>query len=101
MCSTDELNEEYNHRAKLLKEERASKRRVSNITTCVALTVGIAIAIWYQIKGEATIAMFLIGIFGVIVPFMTGNSTLNKVTEFEQRQLDALKEIEYLLRERS
>ena len=50
MCSIEELNEEYNHPAKLLKEERASRRQDFNIGTCIALAVGIAIAIYYWLS---------------------------------------------------
>ncbi len=62
--------------------------------------VGIVLSFWFLLAGKSNIAMYIVGIVGVITPLFAATSTSEETTEFELRQLEVLKEIEYLLRER-
>ena len=99
-CNVEELEDEQIHRINLLKDESERKSRESTAYMKFAIFVALVISIWYFISGNSSVAMYIVGLFGVIVPIIMAGSVSNETTEFEERQLKVLKEIEYLLRER-
>lgn len=99
-CNVEELENEQAHRFKLLKDEKKRKRNESFGYVKFSFFVGIALSLWFLLAGESNIAMYIVGIVGVIIPLFAAKSTSEETTEFELRQLEVLKEIEYLLRER-
>ncbi|MBJ8796091.1 DUF4149 domain-containing protein [Citrobacter freundii] len=98
-CDNEELLAEEIHRIKVLRKERRRKSKVmfkilSGCGLLLLFTGG-----WYLIKGQLDMVSALSGLGGVILTFATlsGADTPNA---FEKRQIDALDEINTLLRER-
>lgn len=98
-CNIEELEAEQYQRQNLLKEERIRERNISFNFVKFAVIVGLALSLWYMVSGESNIAMYIIGIFGVLVPILVSIMD-REPTDFENRQLKVLQEIEYLLMEK-
>jgi hypothetical protein len=97
-CTNEELFDEQQHRKAVLSNERKHKSKLLNI---VWLFIGVIFggsALWFYIKDDTNLSSLLLGVGGLAVG-VTGE-IVKKPTEFELRQLEALKEIDYLLRER-
>lgn len=99
LYSSEELRNEHSHRCKLLKAERKTKTSRICFFLSIAVIVGIGISVWYMINGKVQLAMFAVAIVGFMMPII-GAVTNLEPTEFEKRQLDVLKEIGYLVKER-
>ncbi len=65
----------------------------------IAALLCVAAYIWYQINGSYDMASIALGGAGVMIGFATIQQS-GRQTEFEQRQIAALNEIQMLLRER-
>lgn len=99
-CSNEELLHEEQHRNRILGKERARKDGVFFKFLAFSVVLCVIAYVWYQFNGEHTIASTVLGAVGVI----TGLSVFaqsGQTTEFEQRQIAALKEINMILRERN
>lgn len=98
-CDNEELLAEEMHRIKVLRKER---RRKSKVMFKIFSGCGLLLLFaggWYLLKGQLDMVSALSGLGGVILTFATlsGADTPNA---FEKRQIDALDEINTLLRER-
>lgn len=98
-CDNEELLAEEVHRKKVLRKEQ---RRKSKVMFKILSGCGLLLLFsggWYLFKGQLDMVSALSGLGGVIFSFATlsGADTLNT---FEKRQIDALDEINTLLRER-
>ncbi|EPI2800533.1 hypothetical protein ACMFAW_13180 [Citrobacter koseri] len=98
-CDNEELLAEEVHRIKVLRKERRRKSRVlfKMLSGCGLLLL--FAGGWYLFQGQLDMVSALSGLGGVIFTFATlsGADTPNA---FEKRQIDALDEINTLLRER-
>ena len=98
-CDNEELLAEEVHRKKVLRKERKRKSSVvlKMLAGCGALLL--FAAGWYFFHGKLDMVSALTGLAGGFFAFATlsGADTPNA---FEKRQINALKEIDILLRER-
>lgn len=99
-CSNEELRAERSHRFQLLEEEKNRKSRFALSFILIAVIAGIVLAAWYFISGKVELAMFGVGIAGVVMPVAASFKIAEQQTQFEARQIQALNEIQMLLRER-
>lgn len=98
-CDNEELLQEEVHRWGLVKQERNNRfYGVLRVFAFCAVLLLIA-AGWYFIMGKMELINSLIGGAGVVVGLIN-LAQADKPTEFEVRQLNTLKEINTLLRER-
>lgn len=98
-CDNEELLHEEVHRWGLVKQER-NKRLTGVLWIFAFCAVLLLIAAgWYFITGKMELINSLIGGAGVVVGLIN-LANADKPTEFEVRQLNTLKEINTLLRER-
>lgn len=98
-CDNEELLHEEVHRWGLVKQER-NKRLTGVLWVFAFCAVLLLIAAgWYFITGKMELINSLIGGAGVVVGLIN-LANADKPTEFEVRQLNTLKEINTLLRER-
>ena len=98
-CSNEELLREDVHRRELLVDERKRKNRSILKLLFISALLCVAAFIWYQINDGLDMASISLGGAGVIIGFATIQQSQAQ-TEFEQRQISALNEIQMLLRER-
>lgn len=99
MCNTGELLNERTHRKTLLSNERSRKIKYAAIFFLVcALGLGVG-ALWLHFSGKSALSSVLLGLGGL---FVAGAAVkiVDEPSEFERRQLDALREISHILRER-
>lgn len=98
-CDNQELLQEEAHRWDLVKKER--NQRLTGVLWVFAFCAVLLLiaAGWYFITGKMELINSLIGGAGVVVGLMN-LANADKPTEFEVRQLNTLKEINTLLRER-
>ncbi|MFC6121024.1 hypothetical protein [Phytobacter sp. SCO41] len=99
-CDNDELVLEEVHRIKLLKAERKSKFHSTLKRLVICTFIFLFAAVWYYINDKMDAVSAVTGIGSLFI----GIASLSKAdqpTEFEQRQLNALNEINTLLRERN
>ncbi|MBJ8876132.1 hypothetical protein I5412_14240 [Citrobacter koseri] len=98
-CDNEELLQEEAHRWNLVKKER--NQRLTGVLWVFAFCAVLLLiaAGWYFIMGKMELINSLIGGAGVVVGLMN-LANADKPTEFEVRQLNTLKEINTLLRER-
>jgi hypothetical protein len=97
--TTDELLEERIHRKKLLSGERKSKwKRMAIVWLFVGCVLGI-VAIWFYYQGNSNLSSLFLGLGGFGTAFASVK-VLEQPTEFEARQMTALNEIRFILRER-
>lgn len=98
-CDNDELFHEEEHRWGLVKQER-NKRFCGTLRVFAFCAVLVLVAaIWYWVTGKMELINTLIGFAGVGIG-LANLAQADKPTEFEMRQLNTLKEIHTLLRER-
>ena len=98
-CNNDELLHEEAHRRKVLYKER---RRKYKITIKILAGCGMLLLFaggWFFFKGHWDVVSALTGLAGGLFGFAT-LSGADTPTAFEKRQIDALNEIDTLLRER-
>ena len=98
-CSNEELREEELHRNSLLKKERKRKTDIMVPIFCIAAVLVVVAAVWYFIRGQMNTVSALTGFAGLVVAYVNLQKGEEK-SEFEQRQLAALNEINLILRER-
>jgi len=99
LCSNEELVDERVHRKAVLSGERKHKfKRLAFVwlVSGVVLAVG---ALWFYATGRSNFSSLLLGFGGLAIAFASVK-VFEQPTEFEQRQLAALKEIHHILRER-
>lgn len=99
LCTNEELFDERVHRKSVLAGERKRKfKRLASawLFSGVVLSGG---ALWFYANGQANFSSLLLGLGGLAVAFASVK-IFEQPTEFEQRQLAALKEIHHILRER-
>ncbi|WP_353191072.1 hypothetical protein [Pandoraea pnomenusa] len=98
-CSSDELVLEERHRRSLLSKERSRKNGRLFKILLVATVVFLCCLGYYYWTGHTNLVTFLISgaSLAAAVGALKGHE---RPTEFELRQLAALKEIQYILRER-
>lgn len=98
-CNNNELVAEEKHRFQILSNERAAKfKRFIPIWSLCALALAFA-ALWYWLHGKMDLFSLLSGASGLILG-LSSVSTYEKPNTFEQRQINALEEINDLLRDR-
>lgn len=99
-CSNDELLIERRRRERLLQEEMQRKwKKIFNW----GLAAIISACIFYAIKsigGKVDLVVYLLNLAGIVIPVSVTIRIADSQTEFQLRQLAALKEISFLLRER-
>lgn len=98
-CDNDELISEEQHRLKVLQKER---KRKSTIFLKILAGCGLLMLFaggWYFIHGQWDLVSGLTGLAGGVFS-LTAICSSNTPTPFEKRQLDALREINLILRER-
>lgn len=66
----------------------------------ISIVVGVCVYIYYNFGGDNNSYIILVIISGIVLPFITAYQCNNQLTEFEIRQRIAIKEIDYILRER-
>ena len=99
LCTNEELFDERIHRKSVLAGERKRKfKRLASawLFSGVVLAGG---ALWFYANSQANFSSLLLGLGGLAVAFASVK-VFEQPTEFEQRQLAALKEIHHILRER-
>ncbi|WP_197975054.1 MULTISPECIES: hypothetical protein [unclassified Klebsiella] len=98
-CDNDELISEEQHRLKILRKER---NRKSTIVLKILAGCGLLMLFaggWYFFHGQWDLVSGLTGLAGGVFSLATIYGS-NTPTPFEKRQLDALQEINLILRER-
>lgn len=98
-CDNNELLEEEVHRKKVLRKERTRKTKA---TLKVLAGCGLLLLFasgWYLLNGQLDMVSALAGLAGGFFALAT-LSRADVPNAFEKRQLDALEEIDTLLRER-
>ncbi|NYU09441.1 hypothetical protein A8O28_10025 [Enterobacteriaceae bacterium CCUG 67584] len=98
-CNNEELLEEEIHRKKVLRKER---KRKSKALLKVFAGCGMLLLFasgWYLFQGQLDMVSALAGLAGGALALAT-LSRADMPNAFEKRQLDALEEIDTLLRER-
>lgn len=98
-CSNEELLEEEPHRKQNLTHERKAKLNRFLGFIGIASLLALAAATWYWINGKMDAFSLVSGAAGLIVG-IASLKIWEQPTEFEQRQVDALREIHLLLKER-
>lgn len=98
-CSSEELLEERIHRKKVLWGER--KRKLSRLVLAWVLAgvVLTAAAIYFYTVGKTEFSSLVLGVGGIAIG-LGSIKLFIEPNEFEGRQYAALKEIDYILRER-
>lgn len=99
LCSNEELFDERFHRKAVLSGERKRKLKRLAFAWLFSGIVLAAGALWFYVNGQSNLSSLLLGFGGLAVAF-TSVKVFEQPTEFEQRQLAALKEIHHILRER-
>lgn len=99
-CSNEELKMEREHRRLLLEEEQGRRTKLAIGAALIAVAVGIALAIWHYFSEKVELAMFGIGFAGIFMPVAAAFKIAEQQSDFEIRQIQALDEIQNLLRER-
>ena len=98
-CSNEELVDEENHRHKILRKERNRINKIQLKFLLFFVSLLGASALFYYIQAEINIVSTLLGFSGFIGTMFTLRESDTR-SEFEQRQIDALDEINMILRER-
>ena len=98
-CTNDELLEEEPHRQQLLRSERSRKNGFTLKFLALCGTLFLIAAGWYYLQGQMNTVTLVLGVSSVLMTAATLQTT-DKVTVFELRQINALREIEMILRER-
>ena len=99
LCTNDELLEERLCRKKVLGQERKAKWKRLALALVFIAVVLCAVSLFIYLKGDTTLASFVLGGGGAAASFASVKA-LERPTEFEERQIIALKEIRMILRER-
>jgi len=99
-CNVDELKAARLHHLKHAQAERSRINRIAFGILAVAIGVGIILAVWWQLLGDFNNSMFMVGLLGVMLPVALAIQVGNRRSDFELRQLNTVKYIETLLRER-
>ncbi len=97
----EDLRANLEHHNQLAKDERSRINGISFKLLGFALFVGTVLSIWYFIAGKTDSAMFLVGIVGVGMPVALAIKSGEKQSEFELRQLNTVRYISHLIRERT
>jgi hypothetical protein len=98
-CSNEELLHEEIHRRDVLSKERKRKNNVLYKLLGFCASAFVLAAIWYWVKGQVDLISGMLG-FASIAFSLLFLLEGDKTTEFERRQIQALNEINMLLRER-
>jgi hypothetical protein len=98
-CTNDELVQEREHRKALVARERADRNKRWLISMAVAGLLLFIASTWYWFHGKNDLFSLLSGAAGVVLALGTLRFG-DEPTRFEGRQLEALDEIQMLLRER-
>jgi hypothetical protein len=99
VCTNQELLAERIHRRKLLDQENRKKLKSISILWTFAIVFTCIAALYFYFKGDSSTSSLVLGIGGISTVFYS-IKFFEKPTEFEMRQLTALKEIKLILRER-
>jgi len=99
--NAEQLRHFMDHHQKLRQEERSEINNRSFFLLGVALAVGVILSVWYFLNGKAESAMYLIGLVGIGMPVWLAIKNGERVTPFEQRQINTVNYLRTLIRERS
>lgn len=99
LCTNQELFDERAHRKEVLACERKQKFKRLVFFWLLSGVVLSALALWFYVTGNSNLSSLLLGFGGLAIAFASVK-VFEQPTEFEQRQLAALKEIHHILRER-
>lgn len=97
----EDLRANLEHHNQLARDERSRINNISFKLLGFALLVGTVLSIWYFIAGKTDSAMFLVGLVGVGMPVVLAIKNGEKRSEFELRQLNTVRYISHLIRERT
>ncbi len=97
-CTIEELVNERQYRTSLLKKEQRLKLNRLGLVLVVFGIILAGVALFYYLKGRKDISSLILGLGGILVGLASYKAFENP-TEFEGRQISALNEIKYLLRE--
>lgn len=95
-----DLQKALSHHQKPASEERTRINRISYRLLGFAIVVGLCVAVWYFINGGVDNAMFLVGLAGIGAPVALAIKNGEQQSEFEQRQINTVNYLMYLIRER-
>lgn len=98
-CSNAELIEERSHRKLVLDKARKRKLGLLGMVCVFLIFIWLGFFIYFYWIDKSEFALSLLTVGSLAVGVMSLKVTFDN-TEFERRQLDALKEIAYLLHER-
>jgi hypothetical protein len=99
-CTSEFLSKiEEPHRKVLLKGEQKGKVNTFVTTLAVAASFIFGAAVWYWLSGKMDAFALVAGVAGFLVA-LASLRIYEQPTEFELRQVEALKEIKMILRER-
>ena len=98
-CTNEELNNEEIYRKQNLKQEKQAKFKKLMFSLCLVGVLFLMAAILYWFKGNMNMYSLLLGASSFFIGIQSINF-FEKPTQFEQRQMEALNEINMILRER-
>jgi len=98
-CSVEELLEDERHRKALLEKEQEARRTRVYSLLGIAVLVGLVASGWFFVMGRMDTVTFVLGGVALIVAYVAAKGS-DARTDFEQRQINTLREIHTLLRER-
>jgi len=99
-CNVEQLQNALCHHKNLAQQERKRINKMAFKILGLAVLSGLGISIWYVFNGGIDKAMFLVGLAGIVVPIMLAIKNGIEPSEFEQRQINTVKYINTLIRER-
>lgn len=97
----EDLRANLEHHNQLARDERRRINSISFKLVGAALLVAAVLSVWYFIAGKTELAMFLIGFIGIGMPVVLAIQNGEKQSEFELRQLNTVRRISHLIRERT
>ncbi|WP_201312646.1 hypothetical protein [Dyella sp. EPa41] len=98
-CTDRQLYEERLHRTAILSDERKRKWKRLGLAWLIVGSGFAAGAIWLQAIGQGAFSTLLLGLGGLTLA-AASVKVIDEPTVFERRQLQALQEISFILKER-
>jgi hypothetical protein len=100
-CNQNELTEQHQKRYQLYKDEVKNKKQYYFKFSLFISFLSTGISTYLYFIGKEDMAKFILAVGGFIMPIILYNKGVEQQSEFERRQIDAINEINYLLRERN
>lgn len=97
----EDLRANFKHHNQLAIEERSRINSISFKLLGVALLVAAVLSAWYFVAGKTDLAMFLVALVGIGMPIAIAIKNVESQSEFELRQLNTVRYLSHLIRERA